>query len=1302
VDGFSSASQGDYTLNITVAGNPCEAYNDAVLHETAPCTVTGTTTGATDIYSGDGGDTGIDITIPTTGLWDFNACQPGTMYDAVLYLFSSNPCDGGELITSASWSDCQAPWGAARMLEIPLEAGVYHLMVSHTWTTTGDFEILVQQTPPRPTQGGPDELGYIWTNSQNPNGPEFDWVEISATGIDVMLSDDSYSGPIDMGIDFPFYEDVYNQCYIGSNGYVSFTQGYTSLGSMPFPTPSDGWSPDNFIAMFWDDLWPVAAGSVRYLSDPDNGRFIVQFTDVPGCCSDTNPRHTFQAILYDSGDYVVQYLDVDESDLLSLGVGQENTDGTVGLQYRYHSEGAFVGDGMAFLVDALDGDFRPPMVTLQDMPADIETELPGTYAVSALITDETGVQAATIHYTVNGGTELQVVMTAGAQNIYTGAIPHQPASSLVSWWIVATDATEAHNVRTTAAQSFDVVSYHTAPLNLNATDGLQTGTMITWSPPPSIDVWNLFGGNLPSGEDEAIRRLMTEQGMSKLDAAAVWERWQHAAERQFTTFRLYRDGEELAETTSLSFLDFIDQGSEAGVQYEYTVTAVFTAGESDPSNADNGSWNAAPAFGGPDAYGYLWRSSLDPGGPTYEWTDISGIGTDLGIFGDDIAVSSTLPFEFPWYGQFYQTIYVSSNGYVTFQPTATPYWNGLIPDVQLPNDVIYAMWDDLYVAQGTAAVYQYNDTANERTIFQWNNVTPLGNGAAPHTFQIILSASGLAAIQYSDVTESEVLDSTVGFEDAAGVMGLQVNLNGEGAPIMDESAILILPPSNCEPVTCAGSPEVEPNEGWNDNNASYNVIRCGQTVCGTVQADGTTTDTDWYLYTHFGGNITAVLDVSDFNGRISLREQAMNGQTVASAGSFPRCFDEAFSVNDLASGAYYIVVEHTGDPDVTTPQTYGLTLTCSGDPCSGHLPVECTGTPEVEPNEGWNGNPPNSTYGTIQVGETVCGTVWANAGQRDMDWYRLTLSSQSSIQVDCAGDAFDAALFLTDFDTAGSVLSEADNNPACAPELLTYSGLPAGDYYVVIGHNSFDGVPVPQNYSLSISLAGGPEDPCDNYVDVGNFHDIYQMSRPAPMNTHHDGTGCPGGVSSPGRDEVTRLVLTQVTDLRVSMHGDGDADEVILLLGNCAQPSTSCGASANVNGAGTQGETLTMANVPAGDYFIVADFAGAGETHPYGMTISDLESGLDEGREFTFEVAPAFPNPFNPSTTINWTQPRLAPATLTVHDMRGAVVEQVDLGVRGSGHHTVTWDATRFGSGVYFCTLTAGEQSQTVKAVLLK
>ena len=60
--------------------------------------------------------------------------------------------------------------------------------------------------------GGPDLMGYRWIDSDEPDGPEYNWIEISGTGTSVVtygvnafVGDDNFSEPIPIGFDFPFY-----------------------------------------------------------------------------------------------------------------------------------------------------------------------------------------------------------------------------------------------------------------------------------------------------------------------------------------------------------------------------------------------------------------------------------------------------------------------------------------------------------------------------------------------------------------------------------------------------------------------------------------------------------------------------------------------------------------------------------------------------------------------------------------------------------------------------------------------------------------------------------------------------------------------------------------------------------------------------------------------------------------------------------------------------------------------------------------------------------------------------------------
>ena len=1281
--------------------SPCEAYDEAVTADTAPTTLSGSTVGEANIVGDSGGELGFDVTIPDAGFWDFDACQPGSAFDVQLWLYDASPCSGGQLIAEAVGSNCQAPWGAARLRDMELEAGVYHLTVGNQWGSEGAFEIVVQPTPDRPTSGGPDEMGYVWTSSEDAAGPTFDWIDISGTGTPVGLSDDNFAGPFAMGIDFPFYESVWNECYIGSNGFVSFGQGYTSLGNDMIPTPGDGWNPDDFVSMFWDDLNPGSGGTVYYLSDPGNGRFIVQFDAVPAFGGSV--PLSFQAILQESGDILLQYLDLDEGDVGEATVGIENEDGTIGLNVNYNGDGAYLGDSVAIAFDALEGDFQPPTVQLPDLSPVVETELGTGTPVAAGITDLSGVASASLVYSVDDGAPQTLPMTQ-TEAVWLATIPNQDAGSFVAWHVVAVDASENANTRTTPDRFFQVVSYHVPPFGLVASDGNLSQTTLSWFAP--FDEFGLerwFGGAFAS-EGDAIGRLEARFGLDKAEAVALWRRLnaRQDAGRSFLEYNVYRDGELVGSTPTTFFVDDAANGAEADVVYSYTVTAAFDAGESDESNADDGYWGTPPTWGGPDAYGYTFVNSEHAGGPDYEFVDISSSGEPVGLTDDSSAGPFDLGFEMPWYGSTRSQCWIGSNGLVSFSqgwsfigpmpiPTPTDGWS--------PDDYVAAFSTDLNPANG-GTVYYLSDPAEDRFIVQFDHVNHYWDGGV-FTFQVVLHASGLIDIAYDEMTDGQSNSYGAGIENQDGTIGLQYHLNGEGGTLAGGTLVRYLPPSSCEAVDCDGEAESEPNQGWEDGNASYEVIRCGETWCGTLENDGDAVDFDWYRYTHFGGDVVFSVEASDFDARLRLVEFEPDGAELDVADTFPRCFGEGLAVSGLASGTYFLVVEHAGAADLDGPQTYALTLECSGDPCAGHEPISCDGTPETEPNEGWNDD--NASYGEIAFGETVCGTVWADGEDRDLDWFRFVLDATSDVRVSVDVDAFDAALFITDFDPEGSVVSTMDLAPPCHPEQLDALALPPGEYFVVVGHNELSGVPDPQAYALTLSLAVPEEAMCDNYMDGGTLgQDWYSVSRPAPAFAHHDGTGCPGAVSSPGRDEVHRLVLAQTTDVGVTLHGDGDADEVILLVGDCANPHSSCGAAVDASGAGTGAETMQALGLPAGDYYIVADFAGAGETHGYTITVRDLNSTVDPTQPLEFALHGAFPNPFNPATTIRWTQPELLPAELVVHNLLGEVVERIDLGFRGPGQQSFQWDASRLGSGLYLCTLRSGAHVETVKTMLIK
>ena len=177
--------------------------------------------------------------------------------------------------------------------------------------------------------------------------------------------------------------------------------------------------------------------------------------------------------------------------------------------------------------------------------------------------------------------------------------------------------------------------------------------------------------------------------------------------------------------------------------------------------------------GGPDGYGYTWIDSDEPGGPTYQWLDISGLGTNTGLSGDDNSFLLTLPFTFSFYGNDRNEVRISTNGYLTFGTEGTEYSNEPIPTTTEPNDLIAPFWDDMIV--GTGSIYYYHDTSNGRLVIQYSNVERLGDGGI-FTFQVQLVEYGAIYFYYN--TMSGTLNSaTTGIENSDASDGLEIAFN---------------------------------------------------------------------------------------------------------------------------------------------------------------------------------------------------------------------------------------------------------------------------------------------------------------------------------------------------------------------------------------------------------------------------------------------------------------------------------------------------------------------------------------------
>jgi hypothetical protein len=159
--------------------------------------------------------------------------------------------------------------------------------------------------------------------------------------------------------------------------------------------------------------------------------------------------------------------------------------------------------------------------------------------------------------------------------------------------------------------------------------------------------------------------------------------------------------------------------------------------------------SAAATTIGPDAFGYTATNSIP-----FAFTDISGTGTQLfGAGVDDTSLPAALGFTFDFYGSSYSSVFVSTNGLLTFGSANSSFTNQQLA-IGPTQAAIAPLWDDLHTGT-VGAVYYATTGAPGSRIFttQWDDVRHFSSsGSCCGTFQSVLfEGSNVIEFRYADV-----------------------------------------------------------------------------------------------------------------------------------------------------------------------------------------------------------------------------------------------------------------------------------------------------------------------------------------------------------------------------------------------------------------------------------------------------------------------------------------------------------------------------------------------------------------------
>lgn len=165
----------------------------------------------------------------------------------------------------------------------------------------------------------------------------------------IIGTDDIWGDVIDLGFNFCFFGNMYNQAVVGANGLISFDLAEANLpcawsytASCPTPGPPPAGLYNNSIMGAYHDIDPSEGGEIKYalLGSAPCRTLVVNFNDIPHYSCDCGffsscSKTTQQIVIYETTNVIEVY--IQQKELCSgwnsgnATIGIQNATGTVGF-----------------------------------------------------------------------------------------------------------------------------------------------------------------------------------------------------------------------------------------------------------------------------------------------------------------------------------------------------------------------------------------------------------------------------------------------------------------------------------------------------------------------------------------------------------------------------------------------------------------------------------------------------------------------------------------------------------------------------------------------------------------------------------------------------------------------------------------------------------------------------------------------------------------------------------------------------------------------------------------------------------
>lgn len=565
-------------------------------------------------------------------------------------------------------------------------------------------------------------------------------------------NDNWQSGPIKVGFKFPFYGKDYDEIYVSSYGGVSMQQMDGRISCM-VPT-GDCVQGLGYISAYTNSGWMDMGANSKITYGHKNGKLYVKFKNVVTPATNGGGETTtisFHMALCPDGSVEVYYDDYNPAGV--FGSGGYNF---VGVSDIAASDPCIFVDANKVQEDN-DG-LDAPYYDIVTGSA-IKIVAPAKSMIKSL--------SSTDGYVGNGESkEIKVTLAANDELVagpltnYLTVITNDPINPSASVKLTANIVGD--NLKAEAALDSTSVDFgkvfrtsaqqRTVLLSNNGKDALQVAGVSVKNGKFTLAEEMKAAFSVPAGQGkDIVVTLPTAEKGTVEDVLVI-------TYQDGTTKEIPLKAEVIGNPTWKSNPESLKVETPYGTNVEKTIQVTNEGDEDLTFSAEPASWFSASDLeaAGKSSVDYVFKSKLDGFDIPYNWVDITNDYTEHMPYAYYIDKTDfkkvELPFEFPFYGKKYKSMYIYNTGFVSFDAPVEDYKQFPEPPASLPTtetfytNIICPFWGNHSMNTPSSDGVYYKAKDDEVIVSYKNYGNTMMQGM---NFEVILRKDGSFKFQYN-------------------------------------------------------------------------------------------------------------------------------------------------------------------------------------------------------------------------------------------------------------------------------------------------------------------------------------------------------------------------------------------------------------------------------------------------------------------------------------------------------------------------------------------------------------------------